>query len=313
MRGFIYIVSNPSLEGLIKIGKSESDPVKRAAQLSNTSNIPTPFEVEYFAFVDDFDELETAVHLYLASYRVNKRREFFDCPVAVAIDAVQQMAGKKIILEEITAEKKREIERLRKEEKIRKQKLEAEKRKREEENRKREEEKRKKEQANIEEKKLLEKVKNEKQEKCRKMIFYSGNCFDIFLFLSQKDYFNFLIFFVSLCPTFLIFFSIFTEYLGLGSGFNLPGGILDKFYALITLISWIIPFLFGWSFPFILKTLATKRLQKYKDAIETGREPNTRFSFLSLPFFVISYGLLVISYGLLVILLSFFVALGLGF
>ena len=50
--GFIYVMSNPSfVDGQIKIGKSSKDPSIRKAELDTTS-LPEPFEIEYFAFVD---------------------------------------------------------------------------------------------------------------------------------------------------------------------------------------------------------------------------------------------------------------------
>jgi len=106
MRGFVYILSNPSLEGFIKIGKSETDPMKRAAQLSNASNMPTPFRVEYFAFVENFDAAEKAVHQSLDFYRPNKNREFFRCSVGTAVIAVQLEAYEGRLYEESPAASK---------------------------------------------------------------------------------------------------------------------------------------------------------------------------------------------------------------
>ncbi len=128
MAGFIYIFSNASLEGL-KIGKTKSDPAERARELSTTS-VPSPFKVEYFAFVDDFDRLERDVHRRLDKYRKNKNREFFDCSVTTAMDAIRTSAGSKLQFE--TMSKKQEaaiISRKQKKDEEEKRKTEKEQRK----------------------------------------------------------------------------------------------------------------------------------------------------------------------------------------
>ncbi len=108
MAGFIYVFSNPSLEGL-KIGKTKSDPAERARELSTTS-VPSPFKVEYFAFVDDFDRLERDVHRRLDKYRKNKNREFFDCSVTTAMDAIRTSAGSRLRFEETSREHEKKAE-----------------------------------------------------------------------------------------------------------------------------------------------------------------------------------------------------------
>ena len=89
MRGFIYILSNPSLPGLLKIGKTSKDPKTRGDELYATG-IPTPFKLEYMAFCDDMDTLEIQVHKKLESYRPNKDREFFKVSRMTAINVIQK-------------------------------------------------------------------------------------------------------------------------------------------------------------------------------------------------------------------------------
>ncbi len=76
-RGFVYVLSNPSIPGKIKIGKSSRCPHLRAKELSSETGVPQPFKVEYFAFMDGYDECEREVHDQLFDYRENKKREFF--------------------------------------------------------------------------------------------------------------------------------------------------------------------------------------------------------------------------------------------
>ena len=88
--GFIYIMSNPSFsDGKIKIGKSQKDPSFRKEEL-NSTGVPEPFEIEYFALVENYDDVELIVHSRLDNCRPNKNREFFTCSIPEAILAIRQ-------------------------------------------------------------------------------------------------------------------------------------------------------------------------------------------------------------------------------
>ena len=97
MAGFVYIMSNPSfVKGRIKIGKSDRDPLtERKAELE-TTGVPEPFRVEYFALVHDHHALERELHREFANYRVNKSREFFDVDT---IEVVRFIRQKRVIRE----------------------------------------------------------------------------------------------------------------------------------------------------------------------------------------------------------------------
>ena len=43
---YVYILSNPAMPGLIKIGYTKNHPGERVKQLSRSSSIPVPFDVE---------------------------------------------------------------------------------------------------------------------------------------------------------------------------------------------------------------------------------------------------------------------------
>lgn len=58
MNGFIYIMSNPSIQGKIKIGKSASDPKSFRKEELYTTSVPEPFVVEYSVFEENYDEIE---------------------------------------------------------------------------------------------------------------------------------------------------------------------------------------------------------------------------------------------------------------
>lgn len=89
--GFIYIMSNPSMSGVVKIGKTTQSPFVRAKELS-TTGVPQPFEVEWFQFVNNHDVLEREVHRFLSEYRVNNNREFFK----IEIEACKRKVKRRI-------------------------------------------------------------------------------------------------------------------------------------------------------------------------------------------------------------------------
>lgn len=88
MKGFIYVLSNPSLPSL-KIGQTKADPSERVKELTSSTSIPTPFVIEYYAYVEDYAKKEREIHEYLDEFRVNKKREFFDIEVPPAISVIE--------------------------------------------------------------------------------------------------------------------------------------------------------------------------------------------------------------------------------
>ena len=88
MRGFIYVLSNPELSGLLKIGKTSKDPKNKSDDLYSTG-LPAPFKLEYMAFCDDMDALELRVHEKLARHRPNLDREFFKISGLSAVNTIR--------------------------------------------------------------------------------------------------------------------------------------------------------------------------------------------------------------------------------
>jgi hypothetical protein len=87
-KGFLYVAENPSMDGLIKIGHTVKVPTARLAELF-TTGVPEPFEVAYYALVQDSKKTESAVHQLLSRYRPNKNREFFAISISAAIHAIR--------------------------------------------------------------------------------------------------------------------------------------------------------------------------------------------------------------------------------
>jgi len=89
MEGIIYILTNPIMPGIIKIGKTTQEDVKvRMAQLYSTG-VPVPFDCEYAAKVNNIDEVERALHTAFGPDRVNPKREFFEIEANQAITIIK--------------------------------------------------------------------------------------------------------------------------------------------------------------------------------------------------------------------------------
>lgn len=83
----VYVLSNPAMPNMVKIGQtSQDDATTRISQLY-TTGIPVPFTIEYACKVDNTEEVEKALHVAFAPQRVNPKREFFriDPEQAIAI------------------------------------------------------------------------------------------------------------------------------------------------------------------------------------------------------------------------------------
>lgn len=87
----IYVLSNPAMPGMVKIGRSISVEA-RVDQLSRLTAVPLPFVLEYTDTPVDDIEVELVAHRMLARYRVNPSREFFRLSVEDAVAAVQVAA-----------------------------------------------------------------------------------------------------------------------------------------------------------------------------------------------------------------------------
>ncbi len=81
----VYVLTNPAMPGLVKIGKTQNeDAAARMAQLY-TTGVPFPFNVEFVCRVKNPDSVEKALHQAFAPHRVNPKREFFQIESSQAI------------------------------------------------------------------------------------------------------------------------------------------------------------------------------------------------------------------------------------
>ena len=77
--GYVYLMVNPSMEGLVKVGKTLRNPIDRAKELGAVTGVPTPFVLIFHAYVSDCSQAEKYIHSCLENRnsRVSQNREFF--------------------------------------------------------------------------------------------------------------------------------------------------------------------------------------------------------------------------------------------
>lgn len=89
--GWLYVISSPSLPGLVKLGCTRRlNPTLRVRELSSSS-LPEPYHAHCFVFSDDCFELENNIHKYFDKERVNPDREFFRIEPKEAIDVLKEI------------------------------------------------------------------------------------------------------------------------------------------------------------------------------------------------------------------------------
>ena len=88
---WVYILSNPSLPNMLKIGYTKNEPETRAKQISASTGVALPYKVEWAFQCFNGEQLEQEVHRELETYRVNQQREFFDIPLDEAQETIVKL------------------------------------------------------------------------------------------------------------------------------------------------------------------------------------------------------------------------------
>jgi len=89
--GHVYIMLNPAMPGMVKIGRTRDQTKARARQLHSTG-VPRAFVVLWQELVHDSDEVEEKLHERFKASRVNPRREFFEIEPQEAIRELMEVA-----------------------------------------------------------------------------------------------------------------------------------------------------------------------------------------------------------------------------
>lgn len=77
MNEIIYILTNESMPGYVKIGRTTTSLEQRIKELSSSTSVPLPFTCFYACTVKDSMFVEHQLHDAFDNNRVNPKREFF--------------------------------------------------------------------------------------------------------------------------------------------------------------------------------------------------------------------------------------------
>lgn len=93
--GYLYVLANSTMPGLVKVGKTTRSPAERALELSGVTGLPTAFIVVYEQLFSDCSAAEAFVHAYLErrGFRIADNREFFSAPVNEVVRAITLAPG----------------------------------------------------------------------------------------------------------------------------------------------------------------------------------------------------------------------------
>lgn len=94
---WLYVITNPAMPGLVKVGYSRHHPSFRALGLE-TTGIARPFEVAYCRQVVRARSHESVCHLELASF--HEGREWFRCPVEIAVTVIDRVCAQGVPVRE---------------------------------------------------------------------------------------------------------------------------------------------------------------------------------------------------------------------
>jgi hypothetical protein len=98
-KGFIYIMSNEAMPGLLKIGYSIRIPTERLDELF-TTGVPDPFQLLYYCLVDNVQQVEIRIHQRLSRYRHRDNREFFRLAFADALFMISNLCSPEHVWQE---------------------------------------------------------------------------------------------------------------------------------------------------------------------------------------------------------------------
>lgn len=178
MKGYVYIISNPAMPGIFKIGFTRKNPELRAKEFDSTG-VPHPYVVEYEILVDEPHALEQRVHKSLRAQREGK--EWFRCSFTQAVQGIRACYQGKIYREKcFKTEREKELERVRQEQILR----DLEQKRKEEERIRIQKERQKQAEERIriqEQEALRKKAAEDEQRKIDRFVFKKS--FTIFLYL----------------------------------------------------------------------------------------------------------------------------------
>lgn len=103
--GIVYLLTNPVMPGLVKIGMTTQEDIDRRMKELYTTGVPVPFECQFACRVKkgDCGKIEKALHAAFAPQRINANREFFRIQVEQA-KAILELFHHEDVTEDVVVE-----------------------------------------------------------------------------------------------------------------------------------------------------------------------------------------------------------------
>jgi len=122
IKGFIYVLSNPSMPGLFKIGYTEREIEDRIKELNSETGVPEPFVLDAYCVSQNPRGDESRIHQSLSTYRMESK-EFFKVDFDTVIEIIEKTLEKTPKLSKERMRDREEIKGLKEiEEEVRRQK-----------------------------------------------------------------------------------------------------------------------------------------------------------------------------------------------
>ena len=91
---WVYILSNPTQPGLLKIGYTKKLPEERAKQISSATGVALPYKVEWAYQCFNGEMVEREVHHKLKAQHINSSKEFFQISLEEAKETINLIGNK---------------------------------------------------------------------------------------------------------------------------------------------------------------------------------------------------------------------------
>ena len=103
--GIVYLLTNPVMPGLVKIGMTTQEDIDKRMKELYTTGVPVPFECKFACKVKKSDclKIEKALHKAFDPQRVNQNREFFRINVEQA-QAILELFHHEDVTENVSEE-----------------------------------------------------------------------------------------------------------------------------------------------------------------------------------------------------------------
>ncbi len=103
--GIVYLLTNPVMPGLVKIGMTAQEDIDKRMKELYTTGVPVPFECQFACRVKKTDclKIEKALHTAFEPQRINANREFFRIQVSQA-RAILELFHHTDVTEDVTDE-----------------------------------------------------------------------------------------------------------------------------------------------------------------------------------------------------------------